>query len=1426
MCIWATLGVVLLSAHVAYAIESSASATSQATQRYFLDSNSGLHWRFSARDGALVYAMSTDGVRWTSAGTLPYASPFFSLTFKSLGGQSFVVVAAENEQGSVVIRRGWLFGRNIEFDNEVVVFEREAGAYRYTKPALTISADGAVWVACVRVRMWLGERYQVMSSRTVGTLAQQPALQFTERLSVGRPATAVSSIAMVPIASQEILIALSGESNSNVMAYRYHEGSWQEASAGGDFSGLAFAGADLNGPVRALVLDTNGALFAGGAFSTADGMPADNIAMWNGTRWAPLGPGLNGTVLALASDADGNIYAGGEFTKAGGVSVHYVARWNGVDWHALSGGANGVVRALKVDSLGAVVAAGDFTRVGEIPANRIARWSGSAWTALGEGLSADGAMATVHGLAVFERNIFATGVFTTAGGVRTQGIARWDGSRWNACGSGIAGIGSALATTSRGEVYVAGNFTSAGEVSARNIARWDGSRWAAVGQGLVGSVAPGGLAIDAQNRPYVVGTFQIAGDGGDQYALRWDGATWAPLRTGVPTGQLIGGLNGPAYALAISLDGSILMGGEFDTAGGSNVGHVVRFDPSVDNTGTQDSGVGVWSALSRMGLNGAVYAAAMSPLGELFVGGTFTRIGGISANRVARWSGERWHQVGNGFNGPVRALGFDGAGTLYAGGDFSKTGVVSTPHVAAFAEGAWRGLARGTNGPVYAIVAVSDGELYVGGEFSEASGTVVHNIAVWREAQWAPLDRGLDGAVRTVVRGPQGGVFVGGDFLHAGDIRVNHVAMWDQSRWLPLGDGASAPVRSAVVNVDGALIAGGDFVFMSGQRVNYIATWDGSSWGSLGTGVEAPIGRIAVDSQGAVYVTTTRGQADGRAVANLWRWDRAWVHRGSLPMGSVSALLVGRDSKGIERIYAGERTALLQLGDVAGANQLPASSVSLVTSASGDVQMFYIGAGGTAFARTFSASGKAWGVPIAVHRGAVTFLAAQIDPISGRITVWLRDGADVRSGVSESPDSSFTVGPPLTGSQLQTLGAQLLDDASGRAALVDWEAARSDDEVQIIGPPETMPTLTPTPTATETPAPLLAINLQVRRGDGSAFAGAPIPGLGVQVEEIVLGVTRRTLNGITSTDGHLKAPISVRADADLVIRPRDPSLARFEVSGPAAEFSVDQEFVIDAQVMIEPTGVCAKRAGSSVEMVFGYRNHNADQQATYVPVTGLSQSLLGEPFDRADDLLLNSLDYSGGGRIIPLRDTVIEVGQELRQWFAVGEGTVSVHYDSSFGELTWAILGASLSAHEATEMCPQPPDPAACRPIDRARLGELVVQVSSTGRFLERRFAKSDRRLRARFRSATTRAVKLISAAVTELNAAVDCSAISQVPPSCQQLQAPSERITTAYDRVFRVQIRGSANARFQKYRRTASANYRALVQAVIPPLVASCGGV
>ena len=298
------------------------------------------------------------------------------------------------------------------------------------------------------------------------------------------------------------------------------------------------------------------ALYAGGFFTSAGGVSANGIATWDGSSWSALGSGVTGGVSALTVFDDGTgggpaLYTGGLFTSAGGVSASGIAKWDGSSWSALGSGMDALVRALTVfdDGTGggpALYAGGDFSTAGGVIANHIARWDGSSWSALGSGMDA-----LVNALTVFDDGsgsgpaLYAGGGFTTAGGVSANEIAKWDGSSWSALGSGLkrttvialsifddgSGSGPAL--------YAGGGFATAGGVSANRIAKWDGSRWSALGSGMNSNVAAMTVFDDGSgNGPalYAGGGFTVS-PAGDSFVARWQGCAIEPAIPGDVNGD-------------------------------------------------------------------------------------------------------------------------------------------------------------------------------------------------------------------------------------------------------------------------------------------------------------------------------------------------------------------------------------------------------------------------------------------------------------------------------------------------------------------------------------------------------------------------------------------------------------------------------------------------------------------------------------------------------------------------------------------------------------------------------------------------------------------------------------------------------------------------------------------------------------------------
>lgn len=361
---------------------------------------------------------------------------------------------------------------------------------------------------------------------------------------------------------------------------------------------------------------------------------------WDG----PIGrPGISGQVHALATAEEAGrpvLYAGGLFGFAGGHRVGNVARWDGEVWTPVGGGLepglNGDVRALAIHDDGSgesLYAAGLFSIAGSVDANSIARWDGERWFALGDGIDGE-----VYALASFDDGsgplLVAGGSFREAGGVEAASIAAWDGQAWSPLDLGVDGFVYAMAVFDDGSgpaLYVGGQFGIASGVPARRIARWDGVAWSAVGGGVGSGVSPwvySMLVHDDGSGPalFVGGRFASAGSVPAPAVARWDGSDWAALG---------GGIDDTVWALSSVDDGTgavLYAGGRFRTAGGLDASNVAQWDGQA------------WSAVGEDGkldgTNGIVFALAS--LDErrgtkLVAGGNFTLAGATSARSVARW---------------------------------------------------------------------------------------------------------------------------------------------------------------------------------------------------------------------------------------------------------------------------------------------------------------------------------------------------------------------------------------------------------------------------------------------------------------------------------------------------------------------------------------------------------------------------------------------------------------------------------------------------------------------------------------------------------------------------------------------------------------------------------------------------------------------
>lgn len=333
---------------------------------------------------------------------------------------------------------------------------------------------------------------------------------------------------------------------------------------------------------------------------------------------------------------------------------------------------------------------------------------------------------------------------------------------------------------------------------------------------------------------YAGGRFTLAGGVTVGKIAGWDGNVWFSLDGGV------GGLAPVVNALAVSGDSanlSLIVGGSFNSAGSIDVNNIAQWDGQT------------WSALNS-GVDASVFALNVlfdpdTQNQDLFVGGSFTTAGEITANKIAGWDGSQWFALGDGFNGSVFALTVfdDGTGmgpSLFAGGDFTMAGDVSVRRLAKWDGMSWSALNNGVSGSVFTLTVFDNGSgsvLVAGGDFTRADGMTVNHIAKWDGMSWSSVGAGTDLTIRSLTVFDDGtgmgeALYAAGTFTTAGGVNAERIAKWNGTTWSALGDGMDNPVfgltsTQSISSIGPALYAGGSFLNAGGLSTKYIARWMG-----------------------------------------------------------------------------------------------------------------------------------------------------------------------------------------------------------------------------------------------------------------------------------------------------------------------------------------------------------------------------------------------------------------------------------------------------------------------------------------------------------------------------------------------------------------------------------------------------------------------
>ncbi|HEX5051589.1 MAG TPA: hypothetical protein VFZ65_07455 [Planctomycetota bacterium] len=407
----------------------------------------------------------------------------------------------------------------------------------------------------------------------------------------------------------------------------------------------------FTGSPRVLMPLANGDLIAASA-QIINGVAVDGVVRWNGSQWTSVAPHI-GTVYSMATLPSGDLVVAGALMPAPGEPIRGLATWDGSSWHAMAHGFDGAVRCLLPMANGDLVALGDFLLAEGVPISKAARWNGQAWWPMA-------LMPTSPGCGTVD----AAGDLWVAGSPTSTpasgNIARWTGTGWQTVGTAINQVTSLVIDDQQRPIVGTDVYPGYGQA----VAGWNGVQWVGYGQGLDGPVRA--LRRRAAGDLVAGGEFLFSGTTSVSRIARWDGAAWQPFGPG---------LDGPVRALAELPNGDLIAAGDF-----VNDGTLVRPLHLIARWDGAD-----WQPLGE-GLGGdpgaSVRTVLVLPDGDLIVGGDFQTAGGYPARGVARWDGTSWHEVDGGIDGTVLTLAQLPDGDLFAGGNFAAAGGHHAAHFA------------------------------------------------------------------------------------------------------------------------------------------------------------------------------------------------------------------------------------------------------------------------------------------------------------------------------------------------------------------------------------------------------------------------------------------------------------------------------------------------------------------------------------------------------------------------------------------------------------------------------------------------------------------------------------------------------------------------------------------------------------------------
>jgi len=326
-------------------------------------------------------------------------------------------------------------------------------------------------------------------------------------------------------------------------------------------------------------------------------------------------------------------------------------------------------------------------------------------------------------------------------------------------------------------------------------------------------------------------------------------------------------------------------------AGGGNVqidANGIELTSGADVTVNQWMGLG----LPSDGTSNVVYAIAYdSATNCAFVGGYFTKIGGIQANRIAKYnfSTKEWSSIGGSLNNEVQALVVDGD-NLFVGGPFTSPYSYIAKY--SISGDTWSSIGGSLNNAVRTLVVDGD-NLFVGGSFTSPY-TRIAKYSISGDT-WSSIGGSFDSTVKALVVDGDN-LFVGGSFTSP----YSYIAKYSISgdTWSSIGGDLGSEVNALAV-AEGNLFVGGS---LTSPYTYILAKYSivGDTWSFIEEGWDNRITSFVIDG-------------DDLFIGGWFTSPYSYIARYSISSGVLSS--IGGSLNNVVRTLAAKNSSLLVGGD-------------------------------------------------------------------------------------------------------------------------------------------------------------------------------------------------------------------------------------------------------------------------------------------------------------------------------------------------------------------------------------------------------------------------------------------------------------------------------------------------------------------------------